>query len=284
MEARRAALTKLLAEEWEYELKESPESATIYGDYRYNDKLSDASIKHIRENVAVSRQWLARFEAIDTTGFPEQEALNKRLMVRNIKEGIEGYELKAWEMPINQMSGVHLGMAQFVQLVPFDTTKQYDDYLARLKALPALLDDTIAISELGRRDKLMPPKFLLEKVPGQARAIGTPAGEANVFAGPLKKFPASVPAADQKRLHDEIVAVIDTQVRPAYARFADYVEKTYAPAGPDGAGAWASLPNGAGAVPVSRSSRSTTTEMDPDAIHTAGAGKEVARIEDGADW
>ena len=90
VEARRAALTKLLAEEWEYELKESPESATYVGDYRYNDKLSDGSIQHIRESNEKSKEWLGRFEAIDTTGFPEQEALNKTLMVRNLKEGIEG--------------------------------------------------------------------------------------------------------------------------------------------------------------------------------------------------
>ena len=276
VDARRDALKQLLAEEWEYELKESPEMATMFGDYRYNDKLSDTSIKHIRENIEVSRKWRARFAAIDTTGFPEQEALNKSLMIRNIDEGIEGYDLKTWEMPVNQMSGIHLEIAQFIPILPFKTTKQYDDYLARLKQVPRLFDETIAICELGRADKLMPPKFLLEKVPGQARAISTPAGEANVFASPLKNFPADVPAADQKRLHDQIVAVIDSQVRPAYAKFAEYVEKTYAPAGRTDMGMWG-LPNGDALYRFSIRS-STTTAMDPQAIHDLGMS-EVARIE-----
>ncbi len=276
LDARRDQLKNLLAEEWEYELKESPEMATMFGDYRYNDKLSDASLKHIRESNEKSKQWLARFEAIDTTGFPEQEALNKSLMVRNLTEGIEGYDLKTWEMPVNQMSGIHLDIAQFIPILPFNTMKQYDDYLARLKQVSRLFDQTIEVCELGRKDGLMPPKFLLEKVPGQARAIGTPAGDANVFASPLKKFSADVSAADQKRLHDQILAVIDTQVRPAYAHFADYVEKTYAPAGRAHEGMW-SLPNGDALYRFAIRS-STTTNMDPQAIHELGMS-EVKRIE-----
>ena len=109
--ARRAALNKLLAEQWEYTLKESPEAATIFGDLRYNDRLSDVSLTHIRESNAQDGRWLARFEAVDTAGFPEQEQLNKTLMVRNLKESLEGYKLKLWEMPVNQMSGDPSGRA-----------------------------------------------------------------------------------------------------------------------------------------------------------------------------
>ncbi len=276
LDARRDSLKKLLAEEWEYELKEAPEMATIYGDYRYNDKLSDASLEHIRQGAEDSRRFLARFEAIDTTGFPEQEQLDKALMVRNLKEGLESFALKNYEMPVNQMSGLHLEAAQFVQLVPFNTTKQYDDYLARLRQIPRVFDQMIALCEAGRKDGLMPPRFLLEKVPGQARSIGTPAGEANVFASPVKKFPAEVSAADQKRLHDAIVAAVDTQVRPAYAKFADYIEKTYAPAGRTQEGTW-SLPDGDARYRFAIRSN-TTTDMDPQAIHDLGLA-EVKRIE-----
>ena len=274
--ARRAALNKLLAEEWAYELKEAPEAATIYGDLRYNDRLSDASPAHLREQNEERGRWLQKFESVDTAGFPEQEQLNKALMVRNLKESLEGYQLKLWEMPVNQMSGIHLDAPQLVPLIPFDNTKEYEDYLSRLKQLPRVFDETIALCELGRKDGLMPPKFLLEKVPAQTRAVGDPAGEANVFATPIKKFPASISTADQKRLHDQILAAIDTQVRPAYAKFASYVQTTYAPAGRKDEGMW-SLPNG-DALYRFAIRQSTTTTMDPEAIHELGL-KEVARIE-----
>jgi uncharacterized protein (DUF885 family) len=43
LQARRDALNKLLAEQWEYTLSNSPEFASILGDKRWNDKISDSS-------------------------------------------------------------------------------------------------------------------------------------------------------------------------------------------------------------------------------------------------
>lgn len=275
-DVRRATLTKLLAEEWQYELKEGPESATVYGDARYNNRWSDFSLAHLRQQHEEQKRWLARFEAIDTTGFPEQEALNKQLMVRNLKESIEGYDLKLWEMPINQMSGPHLELAQFVAVAPFNTLKDYEDWLARLKQVPAVLAQVTAIAEQGRKDGMMPPRFLLEKVPVQARAVAAEAGDKSPFAAGLEKFPTSVSAADQKHLRAEYVAAIDGQVRPAYMKFAAYVEKTYAPAGRKDEGLWA-LPNGDALYRYSIRAQ-TTTSMDPEAIHELGLS-EVKRIE-----
>ena len=83
---RRKELKQLIADEWEYEMRESPESATAIGDYRYNDRWSDNSLAHIQQQKQDINKWLARFTAIDTTGFPEQEKLNQSLMVRNLKE------------------------------------------------------------------------------------------------------------------------------------------------------------------------------------------------------
>src|SRR3954447_12489915 len=108
LQARRDALSKLLAEQWEYTLSHSPEFASILGDKRWNDQLSDFSQAAIDADLAKTREFLTRFQAIDTTGFPEQEALNKALMVRNLQEGIEASKFKDWQMPVNQISGIHL--------------------------------------------------------------------------------------------------------------------------------------------------------------------------------
>ena len=89
LEARRAELTRLLNEEWEYTLKHAPELATQVGDNRYNDRLSDLSDQAISEGLEHARQMLPKFEAIDTTGFPEQERLNQVLMVRSLRQGLD---------------------------------------------------------------------------------------------------------------------------------------------------------------------------------------------------
>ena len=274
--ARRKELNQLLAEEWEYELRESPELATLLGDYRYNDRWSDLSLAHTQREKEDLEHWVARFAAIDTTGFPEQEKLNQVLIVRNLKERIEAIELKTYETPIDQQDGAHLQFAEALTIIPFNTTRQYEDYLARLRALPHALDQITGILQQGVKDKLLPPRSLLEKTVTQCNDIAAPAGEANTFAQPVAHFPVAVPAADRKRLHDAIVAAVDNEVRPAYRKLSHYLARDYAPNGRTQEGIW-SVPNG-DALYRFAIRQQTTTSLDPETIHQLGL-KEVERIE-----
>jgi uncharacterized protein (DUF885 family) len=274
--ARIKALNDLLAEQWEWTLRESPEFATIVGDYRYNDRLTDGSLGHVAEQRRDHAAFLERFQAIDTTGLPEQDRLNQQLMVRQLGDNIRAIDLKLFEMPVEQIGGAHLQFAQFVAYVPFETAKHYEDWLARLDLAPKASDDLIGVLEQGKKDRLMPPRFLLEKTVGQCEAIATPAGENSPFGQPLKRFPDTVPMADRQRLRDAIVAAIDTKVRPAYRKLAAYIARDYAPHGRTEPGLWA-LPNGE-ALYQFAVEQQTTTRKTPDEIHQIGLA-EVARIE-----
>jgi uncharacterized protein (DUF885 family) len=276
LEARRKALNDLLTEEWDYTLSTNPEFASIIGDKRWNDKSTDNSLAAILKDLDRQAEFLKRFEAVDATGFPEQEVLNKTLMVRNLKENLEGAKFKNWEMPVAQNYGIHIQGPQFVNYLPFDTTKDYEDYLTRLKNFPKQMDDTMDNMRAGMADGLMPPKFLLEKVVPQAEDIGGQDPEKSPFAQCLAKFPKSVAEADQKRLHDEIVAVIRDQINPSYHRFAKFVRDEYAPKGRLEPGVW-SLPDGAARYAF-LVKQSTTTDMTPEQIHQLGL-REVSRIE-----
>ena len=276
LDARRKALNDLLAEQWEYTLSTNPEFASIIGDKRWNDKSSDTSLAAIEKDLAKSAAFLKRFEAIDTSGFPEQEQLNKTLMVRQLEEGLEGAKFKGWEMPVTQISGLHIQAPQFVNYLAFDTTKDYDDYLTRLKNLPKQLDDTMDHMRRGMADGLMPPKFLLEKVVPQAETIAKADPEKSPFALCLSKFPKTVSPEDQKRIHDALVATIRDSIEPEYVKFAKFVKDDYAPKGRTEVGLW-SLPDGAARYAF-RVKESTTTDMTPEEIHQLGL-REVARIE-----
>ena len=199
VDVQRKKLNQLLAEQWEYEMRESPEFATIIGDYRYNDRWSDNSLAHVPEQRADLEKWRTRFEAIDTTGFPEQEKLNQVLMVRNLRTRVQAIDLKTYEMPIDQFFGVHLQIAQFVSFIPFNTTKQYEDYLSRLHKVPAVIDEILEVLQQGEKDKLMPPRYLLDKTVEQCKAIAEPAGEASPFGQPLAHFPAAIATSDRTR-------------------------------------------------------------------------------------
>src|SRR5688572_18631862 len=189
LDKRRKALNDLLHEQWEYTLRTSPEFASILGDRRYNDQVSDASEKAAYADIAESKKFLKRFEAIDTKGFSDQEKLNRNLMVRDLRNGVAGAKFKYWQMPVSQMHGIHLGAAQLPSALPFATVKDYEDYVVRLGKFPKIMDDTIANMRKGMAAGLMPPKFLLEKVADQAQGLANSKGEESPFAVPLKNFP-----------------------------------------------------------------------------------------------
>src|SRR5882757_1540357 len=197
-------------------------------------------------------------------------------MVQQLQDTLKGIELKTYEEPLDQFNGLHLQMAQFVSAIPFDSTKHYEDYLARLHQMPKVIDQVIEVSRQGQKDGLMQPKFLLEKVSSQAQSIAAPEGEANVFGQPVAKFPDAVPEGDRKRLHDAILQAVDTEVRPAYQKLAAFVATEYAPKGRAQPGLW-SQPDGDARYRFAIHSN-TTTDKDPESIHQLGLS-EVKRIE-----
>lgn len=276
LDRRRVALRNLLDEQWEYTLRQSPEFASILGDRRYNDQVSDVSEKAVLEEQAATAKFLRRFEAIDPLAFSEQERLNRELMLRELRTSIEGAKFNGWQMPVNQMGGIHLSAAQLPSMLPFATTKDYDDYIVRLGKLPRVLDDTMANMRKGMAAGLMPPKFLLEKVAEQAQAIASSKGDASPFAIPLTNFPEAVPAADRERIRAEVLTSIEKHVIPAYERFAAFVRDEYAPKGRSEVGVWA-LPNGPERYAFAVRTM-TTTDLTPAEIHEIGL-REVARIE-----
>jgi uncharacterized protein (DUF885 family) len=276
LDRRRKALDDLLHEQWEYTMRTSPEFASILGDRRYNDQVSDVSEKAAYADIAETKKFLKRFEAIDTTGFSDQEKLNKNLMVRDLRNGVAGAKFKYWQMPVNQMGGIHLNAAQLPGALPFATVKDYEDYVVRLGKFPKNVDDTIANMRKGMAARLMPPKFLLEKVAEQARGLAGSKGEASPFAVPIAKFPETFSAADKERLRTAVLGAIDEHVLPAYERFAKFVRDEYAPKGRIDVGVWA-LPDGRERYAF-QVRNMTTTDKTPQEIHDIGLA-EVARIE-----
>jgi uncharacterized protein (DUF885 family) len=276
LEARRARFHEAIEAQWQYELKTHPELATYVGDARYNDRLSDLSAQAVAAEDEEDKRQLALFSAIDSTGFSPEEQLNKELMIRGLRQSIEDTRLKDWEMPVDQMNGIHLALASLPSAMPFTTVKDYENYISRLHAIPRALEQTTEVMKLGLRDRLMPPKYLLEKVGEQAQGIADDKPESSPYAQPAEKFAAAVPAAEQERLRKQILAIIEKEVNPAYAAFARFVKQDYVPHGRTEYGIWA-LPNG-DALYAAAVKEQTTTNLSPAEIHEMGL-RQVAEIE-----
>src|SRR5580704_10085129 len=169
--SRVAAQNAIFEEQYESDLRNFPERATAYGDYRYNDKLGDESLGAIAERHKTNEAFLSRLDAVPITGFPDQDQLSHDVMVRVLQQRIADFNLKEYEMPVNQMNGIHTGLADLPLSVPLDSVKHYEDYIARLHQIPRVLSQTTEVLRAGMKDKLMPVRFLLEKIPVQCQGI-----------------------------------------------------------------------------------------------------------------
>jgi uncharacterized protein (DUF885 family) len=270
---RLAAQNAQLEEEYQAELRAHPERATAYGDYRYNDQLDDISLAALAYNHATDLAFIARLDAISTDGFSEQDKLSHDLMKRLLQQSVANYGFKDYEMPVSQMDGPHVHLADLPLAVPLDSVKHYEDYVARLHQIPRVFAQTEAVMRVGLKDRLMPVKFLLEKVPVQCQGVI----DADPFLLPLKKFPADMAAADQQRLTQEITDAVNNEVLPSYKEFAAFVTTDYAPQGREKLSV-TSLPGGMARYRNDIKSRTTLSDLTPDQIHALGL-KEIDRIE-----
>ena len=276
LEARRHALKDVIAEQWEATMRDFPEFASGLGDKRYNDRWTDVSEKANHERIAQLRGYLARLEAIDTSGFPEQERLDQVLLSRELRVRVEKAKFEDWLMPVNQLDGPHVGLPRTVSILPFTSVKDYDDYLARLRTIPVVFAQSIDDMRAGMKKGLMPPKILLAKVPEEAESVAAALPEASVFAKPVASFPAAVPESDRTRIRSAVLAAIKEKVNPAYREFAAFVRDEYAPRGRAEPGIW-SLPQGEERYAFAIK-ETTTTNLGAEEIHELGL-REVARIE-----
>ncbi|SPF43616.1 conserved exported hypothetical protein [Candidatus Sulfotelmatobacter kueseliae] len=271
MAERLAAQDAVFDEQYEADLRNFPERATAFGDYRYNDQLNDYSLAAILRRHETDQAFLERLEAIPTADFPDQDQTSHDLLIRVLQQRIADFDLKEYEMPINQQNGIHTNLADLPLAVPLDSVKHYEDYISRLHQIPRAFGQITEVLRVGMKDKLMPVRFLAEKIPVQCEGIVA----ADPFLQPRKKYPAGISPEDQKRLTQEITEAVNSDVLPAYKKFADFVRTEYAPQGRTTLSI-TSLPDGQRRYENDIYAR-TTTHMTPDEIHQLGL-REIDRI------
>jgi uncharacterized protein (DUF885 family) len=262
----------LFDEQYETDLRNFPERATAFGDYRYNDRLNDYSLAAIARRHDTDESFLKRLQAISSAGFPDQDQLSHDLMIRILQQRSADFDLKEYEMPINTQGGVHTNLADLPLAVPLDSVKHYEDYISRLHQIPAALAQSTDVLRVGMQDKLVPVRFIAEKIPEQCEGIVA----ADPFLQPTKKYPAGISPEDRKRLTQAITDAVNHEVLPAYKKFAEFTRNEYAPHGRAEISI-ESLPDGKKRYENDIVAR-TTTHMTPDEIHELGL-REIDRIE-----
>ena len=268
-------LHALLRDYWEWRLREFPEGATWLGDARYNARLTDLSPEAIERRKQFIRRTLERARAIDASRLTGQDLLSRALIVWELQVAVEGQAYPTEVLVLDQLDGPQIGLAQLVSATPFRTRVDYDDYLARLAAIPRYFAQVTALLRRGIELGWVQPNGPLRGVPDQIQGQLTGDPTKSPFYAPFERIPDAVPVADRDRLRTVARDVITTSVFPALTLFSDFVRDTYLPSWNRPIAA-STLPNGAAYYRyVAR--QSTTTALSPDEIHRIGLA-EVARI------
>ena len=265
----------LFDEDWQWGLQQYPEIATLLGDNRYNDRLTDLSPQAIERAKAHEREMLDRIQKIDRSRLNGQDAISYDLFLRDKKLNVEGQRFPTEYMPIDQMNGVQITFGQLAGSTPFRNAKDYRDYLARLAAFPKQIDQTIALMNRGIETKWVPPAGPLRSVPDQIEGQIKDTPTESPYYKPFERFPREMSATDTSELGRAAIRAIKEEVNPALKKLDVFIKEKYLPACRKDVGA-SSLPDGEAFYQYSIR-RQTTTDLTARQIHDIGL-KEVARI------
>jgi prolyl oligopeptidase len=267
-------LHALFRAEWEWSLENSPTRASLLGDLRYNDRWPDVSLPAIAKCHAHRREVLAQLDQIDRDALSEANRVNYRLFRRGYELAIEAYPYRWHLLPLTQRDGIQ-DASSLADALSFRTKRDYEDWIARLRAFPLYMDQTIALMREGIEARMVHPKVVMQRVPPQIERQIVDDPDESLFFKPFRAFPDSIETADQKRLAEAARAAIRTKVVPAYRRLLDFFQEEYLPASFDEVGIW-QMPRGKELYAL-QARQFTTTPLTPDEIHAIGL-KEVKRI------
>ncbi|HXM37798.1 MAG TPA: DUF885 domain-containing protein [Gemmatimonadales bacterium] len=268
-------LRRLFAQNWEYTMREYPEFATAVGYPGQNARWTDYSVEAISRRKRELNEPLATLRTIDRAKLGPTDQLNYDLFRRNLTDAIEESRFPGELMPVNQMGGVQQDVPSTIAQMPAATVRDYEDIVARLRAVPVLVDQTIALLERGLAAKVTPPRITLRDVPAQALNLVVDDPLTSPMLAAFKHFPAAVPEAEQQRLRAAALAAYRDAVVPAFRKLNAFLTATYVPGARTSIGL-RDLPDGMAWYQV-RARASTTTELSPERIHAIGLA-EVKRI------
>jgi uncharacterized protein (DUF885 family) len=268
------ALHDLFTSAWDQEMQERPEDASELGDRRWNDRWTDRSPEAYARRDQNCHAILAKLAKIDRSQLSKTDQLNYDLFQKRYADRIEQYKVRWFLMSFNQREGPQTS-DDLGSSLRFETVKDYEDWLARLRAIPTALDEFTALLREGIRERMVHPRVIMERIPAQIdkQIVSDPTQSG--FYKPFKSFPSAISQADQQRLQQDARKAVEQNVVPAFTKFKQFFVSEYLPACYEQVGAW-QLPHGE-ELYAQMIRHYTTTNETPEEVHQIGL-KEVARI------
>ncbi|HUR96722.1 MAG TPA: DUF885 domain-containing protein [Pyrinomonadaceae bacterium] len=267
-------LHALFARDWEWTLEASPTFASFLGDKRYNTRWEDQSLKAIEARNQHSIETLAALKQIDRTKLSSADRVNFDLFMDSYETSIRYHQTRLYLLPISQRGGIQTA-DELADQINFQTVKDYEEWIARLNAFPAYMDQTLTLMREGKANGMLWSKQVLNRVPAQLDKQIVDDAEKSPFYSPFRKLASDVPEAEATRLRAAASTAIRNNVVPSFRKLKTYFEGDYLPASYPQAGIWQM--KGGDKIYEFLARYHTTTNLTPQQIHEKGLS-EVARI------
>ncbi len=268
-------LADLFHESWEFSLAEDPLFATHCGDARFNDRLPRETLADQQRRLAADRKFLARLEAIPRDTLSRAEQIDYDIFRRLKRDAISEHEFQSHLMPITNRSGFHVSFPELPKEVPLLTVRDYENYIARLRAFNLYVDDNIELMREGIRGGFTLPAVVLTDVDKVLAPHVVDDPTRSLLYKPLAEFPSTFSDVDRKRLADAGKTAITESVVPGYRNLLEFMTREYLGACRQQVGASA-LPRGREFYRY-RVRHFTTLDVEPQQVHDTGLA-EVRRI------
>ncbi|HEV7668960.1 MAG TPA: DUF885 domain-containing protein [Thermoanaerobaculia bacterium] len=268
-------LHRLLDQGWESKLRDRPEFATYIGFPGHNHLWTDLSAAGFKGRQASTRKQLEAARSIDRGLLAPPEQVDLDLYVRRLAAQVEGFSFPEDEVTITRYGGLQQDVPYALAKAPAASSRDYDDLIARLKGVEALVDQTLALLQKGLAAGVTPPKSLLLGVPDQVRALTPDDPWKSPLLAPFRQIGSNIDDEDAPRIKSAALYAYEKKAAPAFRKLLQYLTTTYIPAARESVGLGA-LPDGA-AWYAYRLRKVTTTDLTPQQVHELGLS-EVRRI------
>lgn len=269
------ALRVLVAEEWADRMRDDPLYATQAGVRDYDDRLPSVTPADMAKQAERDRDYARRLAAIDRKALTPVNRSNHDIFDFVIRHRVALDPYQGWRIPLTSDEGFHIEVMRMAAGISMTTARDYENYIARLRAIPAYFAQQEANMRAGLKAGFTLPAAIL---PGIIQIIDGQqytAPEATPFYEPFTRMPESIPAARREQLLAAGRTAIQEAAIPAYQGLHKFFVEEYQPAARQTLGA-GDLPQGQ-AYYAALVRLFTNLDVTPEHVHEIGL-KEVARI------
>jgi uncharacterized protein (DUF885 family) len=270
-------LSKFFAAYFEERLRDEPEFATTVGRHEYDDRWADVSKQGREQRRSHLAQRLETVENFPLDQLAEQDRLSVKLLRYDLRTLLDAMDIDTYLLRVGQMYGFHNRVYLTIDRMPVYTVKDCENIIARMRAVPPLVDQNIVIMNEAIDRGWTQPKIVADLVIEQLTAqVAQDASKSGLLAF-IQKMPGNIPEAERERLRKQGADAFENDFRPAWRKLLAYMQTTYLPKVRPVIGI-GSLPGGPQAYAI-LIRRLTTTQATPEEIHRIGLA-EVKRTED----